>query len=303
MLLFIDESGHDHGEAPYEVLAGVAVAERDLWNLIRAIRDAELHFFGVHIAEVGLEFKGKKLLKNKTFRHARRRPALEANRRRDLTRDFLQKGWREAQGGPVEPRAADEFAAYGQAVKAFVTRVLQLAANYRAKTFAAIVSKNAPNPSAPDLLRRDYAFFFERFYYYLEDISATEMGLVVFDELEKAQCRILINQMERYFLETEKGYQRSSRIVPEPFFVHSDLTTAVQLADIVAYCCNRGTRLRPKMIEPTRAEIEPFAKLAFDMRYIGRRFSETDGKEWPCYGIFYLDDLRPRTERESEVQQ
>jgi len=63
MLLFIDESGHDHREAPYEVLAGVAIRERDLWNLIQAIRDAELEFFGLHMAEVGLEFKGRKLLK------------------------------------------------------------------------------------------------------------------------------------------------------------------------------------------------------------------------------------------------
>lgn len=195
MLLFIDESGHDHGEAPYEVLAGVAVSERDLWNLIQAIRDAELQFFGVHIADVGLEFKGKKLLKNKTFRHARQKPAIEPNRRRDLARDFLQKGWREAQRGPVEPRTS------------------------------------------------------------------------------------------------------------EPFFVHSDLTTVVQLADIVAYCFNWGTRLKPKMTKPTRAEIEPFAKLAFDMRYVGKRFDETKGKEWPCYGVFYLDDLRPRTEQDSEVQQ
>ena len=303
MLLFIDESGHDHGEAPYEVLAGVAVAERDLWNLIQAIRDAELQFFGIHMGEVGLEFKGKKLLKNKTFRHARRLPPIEANRRRDLAREFLQKGWRELKGGAVEPRTAEEFAAYGQSAKAFVMRVLQLAASHRAKTFAAIVSTTAPKPTEPNVLRRDYAFFFERFYYYLESLPAGEMGLVVFDELEKAKARILVNQMERYFLETEKGYQRSSRIVPEPFFVHSDLTTVVQLADIVAYCFNWGIRLQPKMTEPTRAEVEPFAKLAFDMRFVGKRFDETDGKEWPCYGVFYLDDLRSRSERASEVQQ
>ena len=91
-------------------------------------------------------------------------------------------------------------------------------------------------------MRRDYAFFFERFFYYLEDISTNEMGLIVFDELEKAKCRILIGQLESYFLETEKGYQRSARIVPEPFFVHSDLTTIVQLADIVAYSLNWGSQ-------------------------------------------------------------
>lgn len=115
MLFFIDESGHDHGEAPYEILAAVAVAEADLWNLIQAIRAAEIQFFGVHLTEVGVEFKGKKLLKNKTFRHARQGPAIESNRRRDLAHEFLMKGWREQQGGPQETRTRDEFTAYGQA--------------------------------------------------------------------------------------------------------------------------------------------------------------------------------------------
>lgn len=299
MLFFIDESGHDHGAAPYEVLAAVAVAERDLWNLIQAVRAAEIEFFGAHLGEVGVEFKGKKLLKNKTFRHARQGPAIESNRRRDLTREFLMKGWREAQGGAPEARNKDEFTAYGQAARGFVMRILELCAQHRVKTFGALVSTNAPRPADPNLLRRDYAFLFERFFYYLEDRSGTEMGLVVFDELEKAKSRILIQQMEKYFLETEKGYQRSSRIVPEPFFVHSDLTTAVQLADIVAYCFNWGTRLN-KMKEPTRTEIEPLAEIAFDMRYVGKRFDE-NGTEWPVYGVFYMDDLRPRRQREGDA--
>jgi hypothetical protein len=300
MLFFIDESGHDHGDAPYEVLAAVAVAEGDLWNLIQAIRAAEIEFFGVHLGEVGVEFKGKKLLKNKTFRHARQGPAIDRNRRRDLAREFLLKGWRETQSGPPEARTRDEFTAYGQAARAFVMRILEVCASHRAKTFAALVSTNAPRAADPDMLRRDYTFLFQRFYYYLEDRSPTEMGLVVFDELEKAKSRILIQQMERYFLQTEKGYQRSSRIVPEPFFVHSDLTTAVQLADIVAYCFNWGTRLN-KMTEATRPEIEPFAEIAFNMRYVGKRFDETDGKEWPVYGVFYADDLRPKKEREADA--
>ncbi len=301
MLFFIDESGHDHGDAPYEVLAAVAVAEGDLWNLIQAIRAAEIEFFGVHLHEVGVEFKGKKLLKNKTFRHARQGPEIEPNRRRDLARQFLLKGWREAQGGLPEGRSKDEFTAYGQAARAFVVRILEICAGHRAKTFAALVDTKAPRTPDPNLLRRDYAFLFQRFYYYLEDRSPTEMGLIVFDELEKAKSRVLIQQMARYFLETEKGYQRSSRIVPEPFFVHSDLTTAVQLADIVAYCLNWGTRLN-KMKEPTRKEIEPLATIAFNMRYVGKRFDESDGKEWPVYGMFYVEDLRPKQEREAEAE-
>jgi hypothetical protein len=301
MLFFIDESGHDHGDAPYEVLAAVAVAERDLWNLIQAIRAAEIQFFGVHLAEVGVEFKGKKLLKKKTFRHARQGPTIEPNRCRDLVREFLMKGWRETQGGPPEVRSKDEFTAYGQAARAFVSRILQICSSHHAKTFAALVNTKAPRASDPDMLRRDYAFLFQRFFYYLEDRSPTEMGLVVFDELEKAKSRILIQQMERYFLKTEIGYERSSRIVPEPFFVHSDLTTAVQLADIVAYCFNWGTRLN-KMKEATRKDIESLAQIAFDMRYVGKRVDEGDDKEWPVYGVFYVDDLRPKQEREGGAE-
>lgn len=299
MMFFIDESGHDHGEAPYEVLAAVAVAERDLWNLIQAVRNAETEIFGIHLGEVGVEFKGKKLLKAKTFRHSSQGPPIDPESRRNLAREFLLKGWRESKGGPAEPRMKDEFTAYGQAVSAFVFRVLKLCAQFRVKTFAAMVSKKARISASPRRLRRDYAFLFERFFYYLEDYSATEMGLVVFDELEKAKSHILINQMEQYFSETEKGYQRSARIVPEPFFVHSDLTTAVQLADIVAYTLNWGIRLK-QMTEPTRLEIEPFAKLALEMRYEGVRLKEDGQTERRLYGVFYLDDLRPKWERDTQ---
>ena len=73
----------------------------------------------------------------------------------------------------------------------------------------------------------------------------------------------------------------------------------MQLVDIVAYSLNWGTRLK-RMTEPTRPDVEPFAKLAFDIRYVGRRCDESGAKEWPCYGIFYVDDLRPKHEREND---
>jgi len=34
MLLFVDESGHHESGTPYEVLAGVAISEDNLWNLV-----------------------------------------------------------------------------------------------------------------------------------------------------------------------------------------------------------------------------------------------------------------------------
>ena len=89
----------------------------------------------------------------------------------------------------------------------FVASVLGAMARFRVKTFAALVNKQAAISTDRAMLRRDYAFLFERFFYYLEDFSPQEIGLIVFDESEKAQCRILLHQLERYFLETAKGYQ------------------------------------------------------------------------------------------------
>jgi len=299
VLLFLDESGHDHGEAPYEVLAGVAITESRLWQLIQAVRGAELEHFGVHLRKYGVEFKGKKLLKRKTFRHANQGPFMDPDRRRDLARAFLEKGHRLKMHEATPGQTRDEFTAYGQAVLAFVERILGLMAQYRVTTFAAIVNKASLQPADPSMLRRGYAFLFQRFFYFLEDTSPNEMGLIVFDELEKAQCGSRLDQFERYFLETVRGYERSARIVPEPFFVHSDLTTAVQLADIVAYCANWSIRVnRRKMTEPTRPELVFFGNQILSMGYRGERPDLPGGVTvWPKYGIFYVDELRPAKER------
>jgi hypothetical protein len=186
--------------------------------------------------------------------------------------------------------------AYGQAVLAFANEVYAVAAQFGVRVFASLVDPQAPRPVG-DFLRKDYTYLFERFYYYLEDISSDEMGLIVFDELERSFCRRLVDQMEHYFLNTQKGRLRSSRIVPEPFFVHSDLTTAVQVADIVAYSLNWGTRLN-RMSQPTRPDMEAFGQRAFDLRYIGQRPDTWKADVLrPVYGITFIDDLRPLNER------
>ncbi|HZM05722.1 MAG TPA: hypothetical protein VFC44_22205 [Candidatus Saccharimonadales bacterium] len=50
----------------------------------------------------------------------------------------------------------------------------------------------------------------------------------------------------------------------------------------------------------TREEIKQFADIAFGMRYVSKRFDQDNNREWPVYGVFYLDDLRPKDEREAE---
>lgn len=83
MLLFIDESGHDGKHMPCEVLAGVAVSEDNLWNLVKAIRSAEKDFFGDYLRNLRqTELKATKMLKRKRFNSAAR-PVTIA--RQDLT--------------------------------------------------------------------------------------------------------------------------------------------------------------------------------------------------------------------------
>ena len=296
MLLFIDESGHDHVATPYEVLAGVAVAEADLWNLIEAVRAEELRLFGLSLREAGAEIKGVKSLKKKTFRLAAEGAAIPASERRDLVRALLIEGHLAASEQRQAHVTSRQLVAYGQARLDFVRSLFQLMGRFRVRTFAALVENDAPRATEENFLRRDYAFLLERFFYYLEDRSPSEMGLVVFDELDKARSRILIDQLGRYCRETHTGYVRSSRIVPEPFFVHSDLTTLVQLADIVAYSLNWGIRLN-RMTKPVRPEMVEFGEAAFNLRYVGRRPDSQSSEERSVYGIFYLDSLRSRLDR------
>jgi len=58
---------------PCQVLAGIAVAEDSLWNLVRTVRYAEQEHFGGYLRDCfGEETKAKKLLKRARFKRASR---------------------------------------------------------------------------------------------------------------------------------------------------------------------------------------------------------------------------------------
>ncbi len=286
--LFVDESGQDHKESPYEVLAGVAVEDRDLWNLVCALREAEERFFGARYTRDDGELKAKKLLKTKTFRLAAQLPFFEDEERRLLARSCLSSG---ANAG------RREITALAQAKIGYVGEVLNICFRFRCKAFACIVEPNSPRPLL-EYLRKDYAYLFERFFYFLEDVSKSASGIVVFDELEKSQSHILLGQMEQYFNHTLNGRQRAGRIIPEAFFVHSELTTGIQLADLVAYIVAWGVRL-PQMTSPHRAELAPFAaQTKALMRYSLRRGRE--GNTRRVSSFVCIADLRGWEERKSK---
>lgn len=179
-VLFIDESGQDRHESPYEVLAGLAVEDRQIWRLIRQLSDAQLNIFGTRLFKAyGSEAKAQKLLKRKVFAHAAQMDPLEPALRRQRAREILADGTQVTR---------ERLTALGQAKLEYCDFALRLCLSHGAKAFASIVPRGAQRP-ATHLLRKDYAYLFERFFYFLNSQEGDPMGFLVFDEIEKARAR------------------------------------------------------------------------------------------------------------------
>ncbi len=274
--LFIDESGQDRRNSPNEVLAGIAIEDRKLWPLIREISDAQQMFFGMRLFEAyGKEAKAQDLLKTKVFKHADQLPPIPVEQRRRLAREILEDGTNVTR---------ERLTALAQAKPAYCEFILKRCARSGASAFASIVPQDVP-ASRPDCLRKDYAFLFERFFYFLNSHDDDPMGYLVFDELDKSASHILLSQVSAYFVKTRNGRARSRLIIPEPFFVHSDLTSMVQVADLVAYIISWGISLRG-MKPVKRPEL---ASLAAEV--IGLRFSHRTGAQYPTYGFKVIQSL------------
>ena len=106
--------------------------------------------------------------------------------------------------------------------------------------------------------------------------------------MNRSAAHILLGQVSNYFVNTRNGRSRSRLIIPEPFFVHSDLTTLIQTADIVAYVVSWGLRLR-RMTAPAREELRPLVDLVRRLQFA----RETEGGD-RIYGFKLIDDLRPK---------
>lgn len=292
-VLVADESGYDGRESPYAVLAGVVVELRRIWPLITAIQQLEVEHFGARLTKGTAEFKAKKLLKAKTFKFAGQKPDFARADRRVLVQEFLHYGELARQGQSHPPPTKGHFTALGQAKLSFVDDVLKLCRDQRVQVVASVLPPDAPRPSANSFLRKDYAYLFESFYNILDEAPLARHGLIVFDELDHTQCHLLVSQMDHYFKETAKGKLRASRILPEPLFVHSELTTLVQVADLVAYIISWGFRL-PRMDRAARPELAPFAKHVKALRH---RYKRTE--RW---SVSYITDLRPRAQKKEKAE-
>lgn len=280
-LLFMDESGHDHRNMPYEVRGGFAIHASKLWPFIQAVRTLEQSMFGVYLHEYGSEIKGEKLLKKKRFKWERQGPTFPEAARRKHALNFLNS----SRSGR-KPRR-DEFTAYGQACIAMAEGIIQLLGGHDARLFASVIPKVKKPVGVPmELLRKDHVFLLERYFYFLE--SKQEMGILVMDGTDKGADRDFVRRLERYFTLTMVGRQRTQWIVPVPMFVESDMAYGVQVADLCIYCLNWGWRLKQQMTEPTRGEIEPFVCLLEKVIWHGEGHRE--GKVFRTHGTVYVPD-------------
>ncbi len=236
----------------------------------------------------GRELKAKKLLPRKVFRLANQMALFDQAERRTLARECLEYGERAGRA---------QITALAQAKIAYVAELIDICSRFRCKAFAIIVNKASPAPSG-DHLRKDYAYLFERFFYYLEDLGPSAYGIVVFDELDKVQSHLLVGQMDRYFKRTVRGRLRSGQILPQPLFVHSDLTTGIQIADLIAYIVSWGVRLQGMDLD-ARQELRPLAERLLQLRHRSVR-EVNDNPSFAIWSLAYIRDLRSREEREDE---
>jgi hypothetical protein len=208
-----------------------------LWGFVQGWQRLEREAFGTLLADYGKEGKGMKLLDRDRFRWAAQTDPMDGDERRKHARSFLNKGLNKSKPNSTE------FAAYGQACLEMARGVFDLLGTVDAKLFAsAIMRGTKPHKgyTLVDYLRKDHVFLFERFYYFLD--TEAQHGLIVMDRSEKQLDTAFVKRMENYFTRTTTGRNRTYWIVPAPLFVSSDITYAVQAADICLYCINWGFR-------------------------------------------------------------
>ena len=286
-LLFMDESGHDHKDSPYEVRGGYALADTQLWPFVQDVLRLELSCFGARLADYKSEVKGMKLLQKDRFAHAAQMPEIEVVKRQQLCRALLQAGLEK------RPPTREQLTAYGQASLRMADGIFVLLERHKAIIFASAVPRGTAKAPAgtqpsPDILRKDHIFLLERFFYFLE--RERQMGLLVMDEVEKQEDRRFVQRLHDYFVKTANGRDRSRWIVPSPFFVASDMALPVQVADVVIYALNWGYRHPAEMTAPARSEIENlFGARIEKLKWKGEGY---DGaRTYKSFGIVCVPDL------------
>ncbi len=287
-LLFMDESGHDHKNTPYEVRGGVSINIKDVSLLLSDIKISEEKIFGCVLSEYKTEFKGSKLLEKNRFKWSNQAELFVDNKRQKHCRRFLDSKLKKR----VPTR--DDFTAYGQASLKMVDAIISLMFKYNINIFAGVIKKMERKPKNYNLesfLRKDHIFLFERFGLFLKENKET--GLLIMDQVEKEADKKFTKQINNYFTRTNKGKELSKYIVSEPLFIESEMNYLIQVADLCIYIINWGYRKSYAMIEDTRKEIQNrYEDKIKELEFKTKTISKKDGKniEINIYGISLTND-------------
>jgi hypothetical protein len=229
------------------------------------------------------EIKGDNFLNARVFKKAGWFPPIPSDERKKLAEACLRDG---------SKANRLSLCALAQAKLDYVGALLDLCGKFRGGCLGIIVPMDAPGERKVTILRKDYAYLFERFFYFVNSKSSEHAGIIVFDELDKSASHILLGQMQAYYRDFQTGRDRAERLVPEPLFVHSDLTIGIQVADLVAYILSWGHGFDRNTIVPrARTELAPYLKKVNALQIN----SDIQGKK--AEGVYVIYDLRTRLEK------
>lgn len=284
--LFVSGSGQDTGASPYEVISGVVVEDQNVRSLVHGAVETEVMHFGRRFHADGRPPEARNLLKKKVFRLAAQLPPMPQNERRTAACACLEAG---------DKASKVEITALAQAKLAYASDILDLCARCRCRFVGSITSKGARCPPHWQL-RKDYAYFFERFFNVLEDQEPTPVGIVVCGERASVQRRRLAAQMEHYFRGTARWRQRASLVGGEPLLVTGKMCSAIGVASLVAYVTSWAFRTKD-LHQPVRHELTNLREQVRAMRHWVTR--ELGGNpNFVIWGFAVVTDVVMREDRD-----
>jgi hypothetical protein len=285
----MDESGVDKKKTPYEVRGGIAIHSKQLRSFNNDMMISEKQIFGCFLSEYKTELKGSKLLQKNRFKCSEQLQNLSDEERRKNCLRFLDSSLKKRLPTKID------FTAFGQASIKMVDTIFALLFKYDAKIFACVANideKKPENFEYEHYLRKDHALLMERFYRFLQEQN--DDGFLIMDQCEKKFDKKFKKQLHNYFKKTEIGKKQSEFIIPEPFFIESDINYFIQIADLIIYIINHGYRKAPFMNKPARKEIkDKYEEKIRSLEFFTTDKIKRDGKtiDGSIYGIKLVKDI------------
>lgn len=137
------------------------------------------------------------------------------------------------------------------------------------------------------ILPKSYKYLFERIGKCCLGINLQEKGLMIFDSQDMRKNEILSRRMSNFFYRSKAGVFMNN-IIPEPYFVSSNICYGIQIADLIAYIVGQRFAGRTELI-PLYKQIKEIEFQCLD-----------DDIEYPIHGIKHIKEESPKEELASD---